>query len=177
MNRFARIRSVLVGLLIISVSIIMFVIPDVGYIFATIILGSVLLLDGIKQFIYFFSMGIHMVGGKMILYRALITMDAGIFTISIHGVGQRYIMIYFIMYYFFAGVISIFRALEARRLEAGAWKMNLLSGLFEMVMAIICLINNNSEKVMLDMLCFALIVSALTRIAMAFRKSAIIYIQ
>ena len=55
--------------------------------------------------------------------------------------------------------------------------MNLISGLFEMVMAIICLINNNSEKVMLDMLCFALIVSALTRIAMAFRKSAIIYIQ
>lgn len=177
MNRFARIRSVLTGLLIISVSIIMFMIPDVGYVLATIILGSVLLLDGIKQFIYFFSMGIHMVGGKMILYRALITMDAGLFTISIRGIGQRYIMVYFIMYYFFAGMISIFRALEARRLEAGAWKMNLISGLFEMVMAIICLINNNSEKVMLDMLCFALIVSALTRIVMAFRKSAIIYIQ
>ena len=50
---------------------------------ATLILGVALLSSGIKQFIYFFSMGIHMIGGKMILYRALITLDLSFFILSV----------------------------------------------------------------------------------------------
>lgn len=177
MNRFTRIWNILTGLFTIIISIIMLMIPDLGYIFATLILGCVLLLNGTKQLIYFFSMGIHMVGGKLILYRALITIDIGIFTITIHGTGQRYIMFYFILYYIFAGLVSIFRAHEARSLEAGSWKLNLVNGIYDITIAIICLINNNSESMMLNILCFGLIVSAITRIGIALRKSAIIYIQ
>lgn len=177
MNKITRILNILAGLAIIFISLFMFAFPDFGYIFATIILGCVLLLDGMKQLIYFFSMGIHMVGGKIILYRALITLDVGFFTVSIHGTGQRYIMFYFVMYYFFIGIVSIFRALEARRLEAGAWKMKLVQGLFDIMVTIICLFNNNSAGTMLDILCIALIISAVTRIGMALRKNAIIYIQ
>lgn len=155
----------------------MIAIPDVGYGLATIILGCVLLFNGLKQMIYYLSMGIHMVGGKMILYRALITLDLGAFTLAIQGTGQRYIMIYFVMYYIFGGIISIFRALEARGFDAGSWKWNLLSGIYDIVLAFICLIHNNSEHIMLEILCLGLVISALTRIVMAFRKSAIIYIQ
>ena len=177
MNRFTRIWNILTSLFTIIVSIIMLAIPDLGYVFATLILGCVLLLNGMKQLIYFFSMGIHMIGGKLILYRALITLDIGIFTITIHGTGQRYIMFYFILYYMFVGFISIFRALEARKLEAGFWKFNFVNGIYDMVIALICFINSNSESVMLNIFCFGLIVSAITRIGIALRKSAIIYIQ
>lgn len=177
MNRFTRIFHVLSGVFMILISLIMFAVPDLGYMLAAMILGIVLMLNGLKQLIYFFSMGIHMVGGKIILYRALITMDIGYFTFSIHGTGQRYVLFYFTIYYLFAGIISIFRTLESRRLEAGSWKMKLLGGLFDIAIAAICLLNNNSERVMLDVLCFALIVSALTRIMVALKRSAIIYIQ
>lgn len=176
MNRFTRICHVLTGIFTILISMMMLMVPDLGYVLATCILGMVLIISGIRQLIYFFSMGIHMVGGKIILYRALITLDIGSFTISIHGTGQRYVLFYLTVYYLFAGVISIFRAVESRKLEAGSWKMKLMGGLFHMMIAAVCLVNNNSESVMLDVLCFALVISAVTRIMMAFKKSAIIYI-
>lgn len=176
MNRFTRIGHVLSGVFMILTSVIMLAVPDFGYALAALILGVIMLVNGIKQLIYFFSMGIHMVGGKIILYRALITMDIGVFTLSIHGTGQRYVLFYFTIYYLFAGMILLFRAFESRRLEAGSWKLKLANGLFDITITVICLMHNNSERVMLDVLCFALIVSAVTRIMVACRKSAIIYI-
>ena len=38
--------------------------------------------------LYYVSMGIHMVGGRVILYRALITLDLGVFALTIHGTAQ-----------------------------------------------------------------------------------------
>lgn len=104
---------------------------------------------------YFFSMGTHMVGGKVILYRALII----------------------IIYYLFAGIIIIFRAYESRKAEAGFWKWKLMHGIVKVAVAIMCIIYNNSEDVMLYLLCFGLIISAVMRIGMALKKTAIIYIQ
>ena len=176
MNKITRIWNVLTGFFTILLSVFLFAFPDMGYAFAAWIFGCVLAVGGLKQLLYYVSMGIHMVGGRIILYRALITLDLGVFALTIHGTGQRYIMFYFILYFVFNGIISIFRAVEARRFEAGAWKLNLLQGIFEVALAFICLLNNNSEPVMLDMLCLGLVVTALTRIAAAFQKSAIIYI-
>lgn len=68
-------------------------------------------------------------------------------------------------------------ALESRRIEAGAWKINLMSVLFDIIITIICLINNNSERVMLDVLCFALSISGFTHMGKSFRKSAMTHIQ
>ena len=120
MSKFKRIENIIVGIAIILMSIFMLVVPSTGYYMATVILGIVLLFNGIKQLIYFFSMGIHMIGGKIILYRALITLDLSFFVLSIRGIGQRYMMVYFIMYYFFVGMITIFRAYESRKLGNGS---------------------------------------------------------
>ena len=160
----------------ILISILMLAFPDLGYKLATWILGIALMIDGFKQLFYFISMGIHMVGGRIILYRALITLDIGFFTLSIQGAGQPYILSYFTIYYFFAGIISSFRALESHKLEAGSWRLKLLHGLFDIVIAAVCLLNHNSEGVMLDVLCFALIVSGATRMMVAFKKTELIYI-
>ena len=177
MSRLNRIYSVLTGVSMILISIVMLAFPDLGYQLATWILGIALMMNGFKQLFYFLNMGIHMVGGRIILYRALITLDIGFFTLSIQGTGQRYILTYFAIYYLFAGIISIFRASESRRLEADFWKFKLIRGGFDLTIAVICLIHNNSANVMLEILCFALIVSASARIMMAFKKSSIIYIQ
>ena len=108
MNKLTRFRYFMTGLFIMTISILMLIFPDLGYVLALLILGFYQLIKGFQQLIYFFSMGIHMVGGKIILYRALITIDLGIFTLSIHGIGQRYIMIYFIFYFIFAGIASVY---------------------------------------------------------------------
>ena len=100
MSKYDRIKNIAVGIGLIILSILMFVFPDTGYYMAAVIFGVVLLLNGIKQMIYFLSMGIHMVGGKMILYRALITLDLSFFLLSISSIGQRYLMAYFMVYYF-----------------------------------------------------------------------------
>ena len=176
MTKTARVFHIAAGICILMTSAIMYAFPDMGYLFAVWILGFVLLVKGIRQFIYYISMGIHMVGGEMILYKALITMDLGVFALTIHGTGQRYIMFYFAFYYMFEGLISCFRAMEAKRYEAGSWKMNLAGGVFQIAISVICLVHNNSESMMLKILCFALVVSGITRITMALRKSAIIYI-
>lgn len=177
MNRVKRVLSVLGSLCIIGISMLMLAIPDMGYALATVILGIVLMLNGLKNLLYYISMGIHMVGGRVILYRALITLDLGVFTFTIQGIGQRYIMFYFIIYYIFDGIISIFRAQEARKYEAGSWKLYFLIGIYDIALSVVCLLNNNSEQIMLEILCLGLVISAVTRIGMAFRKSAIIYIQ
>ena len=177
MSKFNRIKNIVIGIVIIIVSIFMFIFPGIGYYMATVILGVVLLIDGIKQLVYFFSMGIHMVGGKMILYRALITMDLSFFILSIKGIGQRYMMAYFVIYYFFAGIITIFRAYESRKVEAAFWKWKMITGIIKVAISIMCIINNNSEDIMLYLMCFGLIVSAITRIGKALKKTAIIYIQ
>lgn len=176
MNKLTRFRHLIAGLFIMTISILMLIFPDFGHVIALLILGLYQLIKGFQQLIYFFSMGIHMVGGKFILYRALITIDLGVFTLSIHGIGQRYIMMYFIFYFIFIGIISIFRALEARKLESGAFRVKLVSGGIKIAVAIVCLFNNNSEDVMLSILCFGLFYIAITYIYTAFRKSAIIYI-
>ncbi|MGN0167646.1 MAG: DUF308 domain-containing protein [Acetatifactor sp.] len=177
MSKFDRIKNIIIGIAVIVISVYMLAVPSTGYYMATLILGVVLLINGIKQFIYFFSMGIHMIGGKMILYRALITMDLSFFILSIGGIGPRYMMVYFIIYYLFAGIIIIFRAYESRKAEAGFWKWKLMLGIVKVTVAIMCIIYNNSEDVMLYLLCFGLIISAVARIGVALKKTAIIYIQ
>lgn len=177
MSKFNRIKNIIIGIAIIMVSISMLVFPGIGYYMATVILGVALLINGIKQFVYFISMGIHMVGGKIILYRTLITLDLSFFILSIRGIGQRYMMVYFIIYYFFAGVITIFRAYESCKAEAAFWKWKLITGIIKVTVSIMCIINNNSEDIMLYLMCFGLIVSAITRIGKALKKTAIIYIQ
>ena len=177
MSKYNRIKNIAAGIGIIILSIFMFAFPDTGYYMATIIFGVVLLIDGIKQMIYFLSMGIHMIGGKVILYRALITIDLSFFILSIKGIGQRYMMVYFIIYYFFAGMIIIFRAYESRKAEAVFWKWKLITGIIKVTISIMCIVNNNSEDIMLYLMCFGLVVSAIARIGMALKKTAIIYIQ
>ena len=177
MSKYNRIKNIAAGIGIIILSIFMFAFPDTGYYMATIIFGAVLLIDGIKQMIYFLSMGIHMIGGKMILYRALITMDLSFFLLSIRSIGQRYLMVYFIIYYFFVGMITIFRAYEARKIKAELWKWKLMNGIIKVIISIACIVNITSEDMMLFLVCFGLIVSALTRIGMALKKTAIIFIQ
>ena len=75
MNSIQRIKKVLSGLGMLLGSIILVLEPEDGYYVVAILLSLSMLMSGVKSLIYYFTMARNMVGGKSILYRALVMTD------------------------------------------------------------------------------------------------------
>ena len=67
--------------------------------------------------------------------------------------------------------------LEARRYEAQHWRLKLINGIVNILLALSCLIFIRSMRVAVYVYCIGLCYSACMRIISAFRKNAIVYIQ
>ena len=119
----------------------------------------------------------HMVGGRIMLYLAVVVLDLGMFTMMLTNIPKIYIVLYLVVVYAFAGVVSILRALEAKRYQAPMWKLSLISGIINVVIAILCIIFMRSTNMIVYLYCVGLIYSAIVRIVTAFRETAIVYIQ
>lgn len=81
------------------------------------ILGLFLLFTGIRYLIYYFKTGRFVVGGKMILYIGIISLDFGLFTLSLSSSPVVIVVVYLIAFYAFAGLVDILRAFEAKKQE------------------------------------------------------------
>ncbi|MCR5503248.1 MAG: DUF308 domain-containing protein [Lachnospiraceae bacterium] len=180
MTIFQRIRSVIIALVMILSGVLMLCLPDIGYAVAALILSISLLLYGIRTLIYYFTLARHMVGGRGILYIGIVVLDLGIFTLTVADNMEIYILLYLLAFRLFSGLVDILRALEARRYESPGWKSKLAVGIVNILMALLALaagIVFRSEELLVVLYCAGLFGSALARIATAFRKSAIVYIQ
>lgn len=176
MSSFEKIYNIAAGLLMIVSAVIMILIPDFGAVIVLLILSVSLLVFGIRTLIYFFTMARHMVGGMAQLYLAILVLDLGVFTLTLTDVPKLYIMLYLIVIHVFSAVVSILRALEARKYGAPSWRMKLTEGIVEILIAAVCGVFINSLHVMVYIYCGGLLYSAVMRIIAALRKTAIIYI-
>ena len=79
MNSIQRVRKFLSGLGMLLGSLILMVKPEEGYYIIAILLSLSLMMLGIRSLVFYVTMARNMVGGKSILYRALIFMDLGFF--------------------------------------------------------------------------------------------------
>ena len=172
-----RIKNILIGVLIILGAVILIAFPEEGLIITATILSFSLFIYGIKNMIYYFTMARHMVGGRIILYLGIIILDFGMFTIMMTNIPKIYIVLYLLVIYAFAGVIDILRALEAKKYQASTWKLSLISGIINIVVAILCVVFIGSTRMIVYFYCAGLIYSAIVRIITSFRKTAIVYIQ
>lgn len=172
-----RIKNVLLGVLIILGSVILIAFPEEGLIITAAILSLSLFIYGIKNLIYYITMARHMVGGRIMLYLAVIVLDLGMFTLMMTNIPKIYIALYLVVVYAFAGAIDILRALEAKKYQASMWKLSLISGIINVVVAILCIVFMGSTNMIVYLYCAGLIYSAIVRIVTAFRKTAIVYIQ
>ena len=178
MGKLQRVQNVLVGILTILLSIIMMLLePEDGFLIAALILAFTLLFAGIRSLIYYFTMARHMVGGKMILYIGLIVLDFGMFTMAMTNIPHIYLILYLLGSHAFTAVIDIMRASEAKRNGASMWKLNMSTGIVNILVAILCLFALGSIRILVVMYCLGLIYSGCVRIIYAFRKTAIVYIQ
>ena len=179
MSKTQRVRNIFFGLLIIFCSFLMAIFPKVGFPAAIMILCMTLIVLGLRYIIYYFRMARHMVGGKSLLFLGIVILDIGLVTITMNDLPLAYVMLYLIVAYAFSGVIDILRALEAKREEAPSWKMNLSTGIINVLLAIFALIGGiffKSIEIVTAIYCVGLFYSGIMRIVSAFRKSSIVYI-
>lgn len=172
-----RIKNVLIGILIILGAVILIAFPEEGIIITASILSLSLFVYGIKTLIYYITMTRHMVGGRIMLYLAVVVLDLGMFTMMLTNIPKMYIALYLVVVYAFSGAIDILRALEAKKYQAPSWRLSLISGIISVVIAILCIVFIGSTNMIVYLYSAGLIYSAIARIVTAFRKTAIVYIQ
>lgn len=172
-----RIKNVLIGILIILGAVILIAFPEEGLIITASILSLSLFFYGIKTLIYYITMARHMVGGRIMLYLAVVVLDLGMFTMMLTNIPKMYIALYLVVVYAFSAAIDILRALEAKKYQAPSWRFSLISGVINAVVAVLCIVFIGSTNMIVYLYCAGLIYSAIIRIVTAFRKTAIVYIQ
>lgn len=172
-----RIMKLITGLLIIALAIFMMAVPEIGYMVIALIMGITLLISGISSLIYYFTMARHMVGGRDTLYSALIKIDLALFTMSVADVPKVFVMLYLVALFGVTGLLHLLRGLEARKRKAMNWKGRFISGVINLIIALLCLIFIQNTVVMVIIYCIGLIFMGLDRIAGAFYRSKIVYIQ
>ena len=177
MSGVQRIKDILIGILIILGAVILIAFPKEGFIITAAILSLSLFIYGIKTLIYYFTMARHMVGGRIMLYLAVVVLDLGMFTMMLTNIPKIYIVLYLLVIYAFAGVVDILRALEAKKYQTSSWKLSLISGIISVVVAVLCVVFIGSTNMIVYFYSAGLIYSAIVRIVTACRKTAIVYIN
>ncbi|WP_026509441.1 MULTISPECIES: DUF308 domain-containing protein [unclassified Butyrivibrio] len=176
MSRIHRINNIIFGIVMLIYAYLMIQTPDEAYpvILAIIALG--LMLSGLKELFYFLTMARFMVGGKLSLYKGIITLDFGLLTATLTDIPSFYILMYLAGIHAFAGLVEFLRANEARINGARSWKTKSLHGLVDIGIAVLCFINYKNQETAVVIYSLGLIYSGVLRIISALRKTTIIYI-
>ena len=176
MSRMQRISNVIAGIGMLLGALIIFVLDDGSRLIAAVLALS-LILRGMRELIYYFSMARHMVGGKSILLIGVFLFDFGVFTLTLVDEKRLIVMLYLAAWHAFSGLVAMLRAFEARRYKAASWKLNALRGLGGILTAAACFIFRHDSSVLLVIYSVGLLYAGIMRIASAFRRTAVVYIQ
>lgn len=172
-----RIGNVLTGVMMLALSLLLVILDGgAGFVLVAVILSLTLVAAGLRALHYYFTMARHMVGGKAMLCRGVILLDLGVFTTTLTDVPKLYIVLYLLAVHAFAGAVDILRSLEARRLQA-SWRLNMTTGVVNVAVAVLCVVFLRSADMIVLIYSAGLFYSACVRIASAFRRTAVAYIQ
>ena len=172
-----RVKDVVAGLFMIFGALMLLTDPENGYLLVVYLLAFILLVMGIRRLYYYFTMARFMVDGKESLYVGVILFDFGALTGSLSDVPKFYVLFYLIGIHAFSGLVEILRAREARLQGASSWKLKLIHGMVDLLMAIICIMFINEGSIAVLIYAIGLIYSAVIKIISAFRKTRFVYIQ
>lgn len=180
MSSFQHVKSFLRGLFFILVAVLFFLAPQSAFDYVYWIISLMMLLYGARLLWFYFSMARHMVGGKIILYHAIIVLDVALFTMTIASMADYIVLIYLLGIFAFAGAIDILRAFEAKKSDSPVWKKKIIIGFIETGFAItlvILAIVFRKTDILVYGFAVSLVSKGVLHIYDAFRKTAIVYIQ
>ena len=175
MTRIQRIRTVFESLMMFLCVALLLVVPDAGYKIIVLILSIVMIVNGVRYLIFYFTMARNMVDGKLTLFYGIISLDLGIFAYSLQDIPPIYIALYLLITHLFSGVIDVLRAMEARRLGS-RWRLGMAIGAANILLAFACGFCLHRLSLLTYIYALGLTYAACLRMAQAFRRSAIIYI-
>lgn len=177
MTKLQKIKEIVWGLVMLVSAIIVMINPDDGYSLIITLLSVWLILYGASTLLFYFQMARFMVDGRTRLYMGIIMLDFGILTFSLTDVPHYYILLYLILIHAFSGLIEILRVYEIRRTGGRSFKLKLVHGITNIVIACVCIVFMTHIKAAVFVYSVGLIYSALMRIISACRKKKFIYIQ
>ncbi len=177
MTRLQKIYSLIFGILMICVAVIIPFFPEYSYDIILTIMSIALMFYGLKLLIYFLTMARYMVGGRTVLYRALILIDFGYLTFSFNDVNKIYILMYLAIIHAISGIIELMRARESINIGTKSWKLKFSHGVINVFISIACLAFVKHDNVGVYIYCAGLVYSGIIRIVTALRRTTFIYIQ
>lgn len=178
MNLYSRIKDILFGLVMLLFAFILLTDPQSDiYILIILVMAIGLAVKGIKDIAFYFTMARHMVGGKIMLFQGVITLDFALFTFSLTDIPRVYILLYLIGVHAFSGVVELLRGMEAKRTVDGPWKLKFSHGVINMLLALACVIFIGNSGTAVIIYATGLIYSAVMRIISAFKRTAFILIE
>ena len=175
MTKIQRIRTVLESLMLLLCVAFLLLLPDEGYQIIALILSIVLIVNGIRYLIFYFSMARNMVDGKLTLFYGIIYLDLGMFAYTLQEIPPIYIVLYLLITHLFSGAVDVLRAMEARR-AGSRWKLNIAIGIANILLAFACGFCLHRLSLLTYVYAIGLAYSACLRMVQVFRRSAIIYI-
>ena len=115
MSNFQRVQNIVIGLSMLISAAVLILFPEGGCVYIMLFLAASLILRGISELIYYFTMARYMVGGKLILFIGAVFFDFGFFTLTLSDESNLFVLAYLLGFHAFAGLVNVLRALEARR--------------------------------------------------------------
>ena len=180
MSSMQRISSFVQGVIMLICAVIFIAKPEDGCYVIALLLALSLILAGVRELVYYFTMARHMVGGKIILCEAIIILDLGLFIYSLYDDKSLTILIFLLIIYAFSGFVDILRAFEEKKNGSRHWIRKLVIGLamviFALALVIIGLIMKNTIILKYGF-CLSVAYAGIRKIITAFKKTAIVYIQ
>ena len=170
-------KNIAIAILMVIGGIIILESEEQGYLLVVLILSVSMIVTGIGYLVFFFTMSIHMVGGKTSLYIGALFMEFGLFTLTMYNVPKIYVLIYLAGTFAFSGVVDVLRALEAKNNLAPSWKLNLIFGIGNILVAVTCFVLMNQENIIMLVYAIGLFASAVMRVVRAFTRTTNVYIR
>ena len=170
-----RVSNFFAGLFMIAAAFFLAVDADKAYPAVIFIFGISLLIASIRSLVYYFSMARHMVGGRTVLYRAIIMLDLGLFTLDLTDVPLYCVVLYLAGIHIFAAFVDIMRSVESRRLRAPSWRMSFFSGLVNILLGVLSLIFIGNVAMAVLIYSLGLAYAGMVRIVQAFRRKKTLY--
>ena len=180
MTAWQRFKAITAALLNIFAAGFLITFGEEGYILVILAISISMILYALRTLVYYFTMARHMVGGLSILFRGVILLDLGLFTLSISRNYSLFIVLWLLIARALPGVIGILRALEAKRYGASSWRLSLAAGLTDLTFVTAALVFGfitKSLQILTWIYAAGVIYSSVLRIVRACRKTAIVYIQ
>lgn len=180
MTKIQRFNSFVGGIMTVLFGVVLYEAPFIGTDLISFVMTITLLLMGIKNLCFYAMMSRHMVEGLYSLFYGIILTDLGICAFMIKSFPPIYVMLYLLVIHSIYGMTDIMVALQARKMKSKSWRIKLLTGIGNLCLGVLALyfgLTGDDIFRVIYIYALGIIYTGIMRMANAFRRTAVPYIQ